>query len=289
MGQTRAPGGFTDLRVGAAQLALTDDPATNLRAGIAAVQRAADEGCDLVCLPELFPIPYFAVPDYRGPIPPAEALDGPTVRALGTIAQERSVWILTGLYEQGEGGEGHNSVVLIDRDGAVTQVFRKLHIPDLPWSAEPEHFTPGTDVPTADVDGFRIGVSVCYDRHFPEVSRLAALAGAQAIVFPTASRARPGRDRIFTAEIMTRAAENNVYALAVNRTGDEGYGRFFGGSVAVQPDGEVMGQLGEQEDLLVVDWSAAAVADARTTFRQLLDLRPDLVARLSEAVEAQRR
>lgn len=278
-----------DLLVGAAQLALTDDPEENLRVGVATVMRAADEGCDLVCLPELFPLPYFAVPDYRGTIPPAEALDGPTVQVLSAIARQRRMWILTGLFEQGDGGGGHNSVVLINRDGVVTQVFRKLHIPDLPWSAEPQHFTPGTEVSTADIDGFRIGVSVCYDRHFPEVTRLAALAGAQAIIFPTASRARPGRDRIFTAEIMTRAAENNVYALAVNRTGDEGYGRFFGGSVAVQPDGEVMGQLHEQEDLLIVDWSAAAVSDAQTTFRQLLDLRPDLVSSLLDAVNSQRR
>ncbi|MCS6970513.1 MAG: carbon-nitrogen hydrolase [Planctomycetota bacterium] len=233
----------------------------------AAIAEAAARGAELVCLPELHDGPYFCQGlgvercDLAAPIP------GPATAFYGALAREHRVVIVASLFERRAPGLYHNTAAVLERDGSLAGIYRKMHIPHDPGFEEKFYFAPG-DLGFVPIDCSlgRLGVLVCWDQWFPEAARLMALAGAELLIYPTAIGANPEDDpaeqeRQRQAWITVQrghAIANNLPLLAINRCGFEphpqGQGpgiRFWGASFACGPQGEILAEAGEQPTLLV--------------------------------------
>lgn len=241
------------------------------------VREAARRGARLICLQEFFATGSFtreADPEYFSL---AESIEGETIRRLSGVARELQVWLVTPLFEEDERVKGlhYNAAVLLDPSGAVAGRYRKLHVPMSIAGREKYYFAPGDlGCPVFAADSVSFGLCICYDRHFFEIPRILALKGADLILVTNATyRQRQG---IWRAELVAMAAQNMTYVVGVNSTG-RGDGRDqFGHSLAVDPDGEILGGLGEEEGIVVADVDPERVRRARIHHRLFRDLRPDL-------------
>ena len=176
------------LRVGLVQMrCVPDDPAANLARAIAGIEDAAARGATLICTQELFRTPYFCQAEEQTRFDLAEAIPGPTTEALAKVAAARGVTIVGSLFERRAEGLYHNTAVVLDADGSLAGLYRKMHIPDDPLYYEKYYFTPGDlGFKSFDTRACRVGTLVCWDQWFPEAARLTAMAGAQMLVYPTA-------------------------------------------------------------------------------------------------------
>ncbi|MFI5380534.1 MAG: carbon-nitrogen hydrolase [Tepidisphaerales bacterium] len=216
--------------IGLTQMACANDPAGNRRRQLHLLEQAADRGARVLCTQELFRSHYFCqCEDYRF-FDLAETIPGPSTDALCKLAGKRSVVIVGSLFEKRARGLYHNTAVVIDADGSILGLYRKMHIPDDPLYYEKFYFTPGDT-------GFRswktryanIGVLICWDQWFPEAARLTALAGAEILFYPTAIGWHPAEKQQFGAaqheawELIQRshAIANGCYVCAANRIGHE--------------------------------------------------------------------
>ena len=259
------------------------------------IAEAARQGADLILLPELHNGPYFCQQESVGEFNRAESIPGPSTEALGRWAREHGVVLVGSLFERRAAGLYHNTAVVLDADGALAGIYRKMHIPDDPGFYEKFYFTPG------DVDEYRgfqpintrvgrLGVLVCWDQWFPEAARLMALAGADLLLYPTAigwdDRDDPEERRRQKAAWETiqraHAVANGLSVLACNRIGHEpdpggqtvGI-RFWGGSFAAGPQGEVLAQAGEEETILYADLDLNRSESVRRIWPFLRDRRID--------------
>src|SRR5436309_831632 len=217
--------------VGLVQMAMSADPRENLERTEKHIAGAARAGADLVCLPELFRSRYFCQREDAANFDLAEPIPGPTTRALGKIAQAKRLVIIAPIFERRAAGVYHNSAVVLDADGSVAGVYRKMHIPDDPAYYEKYYFTPGDlGFRAFQTRVGRIATLICWDQWYPEGARLAALKGASILFYPTAigwhpeEKARhgaPQRDAWRTVQ-RGHAIANGVYVAAVNRVGFEG-------------------------------------------------------------------
>jgi N-carbamoylputrescine amidase len=216
--------------VGLVQMAMEPDPAANLARGLARVEEAARAGAQLICLPELFRSQYFCQQEDARFFDLAEPVPGPTTEALARVARERKVVIVAPLFERRAAGVYHNSVAVLDADGRLAGLYRKMHIPDDPAYYEKFYFTPGDlGFQAFDTRAARVSALICWDQWYPEGARLAALRGAAIIFYPTAigwhpdEKAEHGaaqRDAWRTVQ-RAHAISNGVYVAAVNRVGHE--------------------------------------------------------------------
>src|SRR5207249_457723 len=166
-------------KVGLVQMAMSADPDANLQKAAAKISEAAAAGARLVCLPELFRSQYFA--QHEDPAP------GPSTETLGKVAKQAGVVVIAPVFERRAAGLYHNSAVVIDADGRVVGIYRKMHIPDDPAYYEKFYFTPGDlGFRAFDTRVGRIGTLVCWDQWYPEGARLTALQGANVLFYPTA-------------------------------------------------------------------------------------------------------
>ncbi len=278
------------MRVAGLQCHFTPDSRTNLERLDRMIRTAARRGARLICLPELIPHQYIPAVRDLTLRSLAEPLDGPTTAHMAALCRRLGVWLLSTLYEAGSHGATYNSAVLLDPTGQVAGHFRKLHVPSLSWSDEKAFFAPGDlGCPVVAVEGVRVGIIICYDRHFPELGRLAVLQGAHGLLIPTASRRMVGRSNAYQAELISRALENNVYVLGVNRWGDEGATAFFGRSVAVDPLGQIQAALGSgRGGILLADWDPQAAEQARRQFAQVSEMRIDIWREVLSLLESGR-
>src|SRR5437899_1873001 len=179
--------------IGLLQTACSADPAVNLKKTLAAAERAAKKGAQIICTQELFRSQYFCQTEDHENFKLAEPIPGPTTRAFQTLARKHNVVIIASLFERRASGVYHNTAAIIDADGSLLGKYRKMHIPDDPLFYEKFYFTPG------DL-GFRawqtrygkIGVLICWDQWYPEGARLTALQGAEILFYPTAIGWHPG-------------------------------------------------------------------------------------------------
>ncbi|WP_433359551.1 nitrilase-related carbon-nitrogen hydrolase [Streptosporangium sp. CA-115845] len=248
-GRTR-PGPGTMLRVGLVQMRWQADEGAHDEALRAGVRLAADQGAELVCLPELTRSPYFATDEkaaagaslYLEDLP-----DGPTTRLATELAVELGIAVHASLYEQAlDGGLGYNTAICVGPDGALLARTRKLHIPRFPGYHEDLCFRPGdTGFPVTTVAGARFGFPTCWDEWFPELARVYALDGAQVLVHPTAIGSEPEWPQFDTRPMWEHAISANGLANALfmvvpNRVGAEGPITFYGSSFISDPYGRVM-------------------------------------------------
>ncbi|HEX2657448.1 MAG TPA: carbon-nitrogen hydrolase, partial [Polyangia bacterium] len=256
----------SSFKLGIVQMRCGTDPAANLARAVEKVRDAAQRGAQVVCLPELFRSQYFCQTEDHAKFDLAESIPGPSTEALTAVARQHNVVIIASLFERRAAGLYHNTAAILDADGSLAGIFRKMHIPDDPLYYEKFYFTPGDlGFRAFDTRVGRIGTLVCWDQWYPEGARLTALAGADLLTYPTAIGWHPSEKAEFGAaqadawRTMQRAhaIANGVYVAAVNRVGHEGPAdggiEFWGGSFVCDPFGVVLAEASrtEEETLIV--------------------------------------
>ncbi|MGY6630841.1 MAG: carbon-nitrogen hydrolase [Wenzhouxiangella sp.] len=278
-------------RVAVVQHAMSDDLDLNHDTTLAGIERAAHQGAELILLPELHASEYFC--KYQDPdlFDLAEPLDGPTRQMLAEAARRFGVVIVGSLFEHRAPGLAHNTAVVLERDGSLAGVYRKMHIPDDPGYNEKFYFTPGDlGFEPIDTSVGRLGVLVCWDQWYPEAARLMALAGAEILLYPTAIGKDPNDEedeqlrQLDAWRTIQRghAVANGLPVLACNRVGFEpdrsGGGRdaeFWGHSMIIGPQGELIDEAGTEAEVLIADLDLARGEQVRRMWPFLRDRRID--------------
>lgn len=251
------------VKLGLVQMRSGADVEDNLQRAYAHVGRLAKRGAQIVALPELFATPYFCQTRDPRLLGLAEPIAGPTTRLLQAMARRHRVVLVTSVYEAARSGR-YNTAVVIERDGRLLGTYRKMHIPDdaANYYSEAYYFKPGDlGVKVFKTSVATIAPLICWDQWFPEGARLAAVAGAQIIIYPTAIgfqlKARPGINQAEHSAWQTiqrsHAIANGVFVAAVNRVGLDQHLRFWGTSFVADPYGRVLARapVSREEDLLV--------------------------------------
>jgi N-carbamoylputrescine amidase len=255
------------MRLALAQLAASPDRAANLARALAAMDRAAAAGADLIAFPELAVDRFFPQrPEDREARRRAEPIPGPTTAAVAAKAAEHRLVTVFNLYEVVRDGSGatryYDSSPVFDADGSLLGVTRMVHITDYTHFYEQSYYDPGDlGAPVYATRAGRVGVAICYDRHYPEYMRALGVAGAELVVIPQAGTVGEWPAGLYEAEVRVAAFQNGYFAALCNRVGVEDELHFAGESFAVDPEGTVVacGKRGE-EDLVVVDLDLARAA-----------------------------
>lgn len=259
----------------------------NVERGVRLVEQAAARDADIVVLPEMFTTVFFAVETRASFDDYFETIPGPTTERLTDLARSCECAIVAGIAEKTESGRYYNTAVVIDSLGALVGRYRKIHLPLMvtpPERAtyEASYFSPGDlGLPVFDVDGIRLGVVICYDRHFPEAFRTLAMRGAEIVAVPTAARTWQAgwRSEIWECLLRTRAYENGTFVAAANRAGEENGTAYLGDSMIISPKGGAVLARSAPEALNAVVVAECDLDDVRA-FRQEVpfrrDLRPDV-------------
>ncbi len=256
------------------------DPDDNLRRGLAAYDEAADRGADLVCYAELaFERFHPQRPADGDPARLAQPVPGPITEAFSARARERGAVVALNLYER-DGDRCYDTSPVLDGDGRLLGATRMVHITEYDGFHEQGYYAPGDrGAPVYDTRAGRIGIAICYDRHYPEYMRALALAGADLVVVPQAGSVGEWPDGLYEAEMRVAAFQNGYFTALVNRVGREDVLEFAGESFVCDPDGRVVARAGAGTDELLIvdlDLDAYAGSHARTLF--LRDRRPELYA-----------
>ena len=276
------------VRVALLQTDWTGDKSSMLDKHEAAVHEAAARGAQVMCFQELFYGPFFcqvqdpAWYDYAEAVP-----DGPTTRRFQEVARETGTVLVLPMYERVREGLLYNAAAVVDADGTYLGTYRKQHIPNLPGFWEKFYFRPGDGgYPVFDTAVGRIGVYICYDRHFPEGWRALGLAGAE-IVFNPSATSRGLSGHLWQLEQPAAAVANQYYVAAINRVGVEPLGDddFYGTSYVVDPEGAFVGALADayEPELLLRDVDLDRVAAVRARWAFYRDRRPDAYTDLLRA------
>ncbi len=272
------------VKLGLVQMSASENPEANLAKALARIREAANKGAQIVCLQELFRSRYFCQSEDQRCFRLAETIPGPSTEALGGLARELEIVIAASLFEKRSAGIYHNTAVVIEADGSIAGKYRKMHIPDDPLYYEKFYFTPGDlGFPSFQTRYARIAVLVCWDQWFPEAARLAALSGAQILIYPTAIGWIPNEPRIVAQnqrlawELIQRshAVANGVYVASVNRVGREAKLKFWGHSFIAGPSGEVIAQAGDREEILIAKCDLRKIDETRESWPFLRDRRID--------------
>ncbi len=269
------------MRVALIQQHASDDLRGNVRRGLEAARAAAAEGAQLVGFAELaFSRFYPQHPPDRDPRSLAEPVPGPTTDAFAALARELEIVIVLNVFERA-GEATYDCSPVIDADGTVLGRTRMVHITEYPCFHERQYYAPGDlGAPVYDTRVGRVGVAICYDRHFPEYMRALALGGADLVVVPQAGVVDEWPDGFFEAELCTAAFQNGYFVALCNRVGLEDRLHFAGESFVCGPEGAVRARAPRGEDhILIADVDLADAA--RSHGRQILmkDRRPELYER----------
>lgn len=275
--------------LGLIQAKADSDPVTNLQATLAKVEQAAANGANIVCTQELFATEYFCQSEHHDNFRLAETIPGDTTEAFQSLAKRCGIVIIVSLFEKRSAGVYHNSAAVIDADGSLLGIYRKMHIPDDPLYNEKFYFTPGDlGFRAWDTRFGKIGVLICWDQWYPEAARLTAMQGAELLFYPTAIGWHPSekekygeqqRDAWQTIQ-RSHAVANGCFVASVNRVGHEtpvgGDGiEFWGGSFVAGTSGEILSQAGLDESVLLLEVDLGKVDVTRTHWPFLRDRRID--------------
>lgn len=294
----------TAFTVGLIQDAVTADVSANVERSIANVREAASRGAQIICLQELFNSPYFCKAEKCDRFDLAEPIPGPTVERMQSVAKELEVVLIVPVFERQAAGVYRNSAAIVDADGSLLGVYRKMHIPDDPLFYEKYYFTPGdSHVQYEDgqkgAGGFRvwktryadIGVLICWDQWYPEAARINALLGAEILFYPTAIGWHPSEKAEFgeaqvdawrTAQ-RAHAIANGVFVASPNRVGHEEEAgtdgiEFFGHSFVSDPFGRILTEAATKPEVLVAECDRNLIEETRRNWPFLRDRRIDAYA-----------
>jgi N-carbamoylputrescine amidase len=285
------------VKLGLIQTACSPNPEENLAKTIAKVEQAAAQGAQIICTQELFRSQYFCQNEDHENFKLAESIPGPTSEAMQKIARERQVVIIASIFEKRAPGVYHNTAIIIDADGSMLGIYRKMHIPDDLLFYEKFYFTPGDlGFKAWNTRYGKIGALVCWDQWYPEGARLTAMQGAEILFYPTAigwhpsEKERFGQDQHGAWELIQRshAVANGCYVAAINRIGHEapagGDGlQFWGQSFVAGTSGQILAKASsDQEEILVVEVDLDKVDVTRTHWPFLRDRRIDAYGDLTK-------
>jgi N-carbamoylputrescine amidase len=288
-------------KIALVQMSCAADTAANLDKAADLVRQAARAGANIVCLPELFRAQYFCQREEHALFDLAESIPGPSTERLAAVAREEKVVVIASLFERRAPGLYHNTAAILETDGSLAGIYRKMHIPDDPLYYEKFYFTPGDlgfkAMKTSQGD---IGTLVCWDQWYPEGARVTALKGATTLFFPTAigwhpsEKAEFGEAQYSAWQTIQRAhaIANGVFVGAVNRVGfehgdvvhngvsikgPEGAGlEFWGGSFIADPFGRIIAKAPhDREDILIAEIDLKLLEDTRRNWPFLRDRRID--------------
>ncbi|UCF42096.1 MAG: carbon-nitrogen hydrolase family protein [Gemmatimonadota bacterium] len=266
------------MRIALAQQAAGPDTRENLDRALAAMEAAGNAGADLVAFPEIVLYRFFPQHEqFAGARELAEPIPGPTADRIAAKSRELGLVTVFNMYEAAD-GERFDSSPVFDADGSLLGVTRMVHITDYACFHERAYYAPGNcGAPVYATQAGRVGVAICYDRHYPEYMRALGVGGAELVVIPQAGALDEWPEGMYEAEVRTAAFQNGYFAALCNRVGQEERLTFAGESFIVDPVGKILATGKRlEEDLLVVDLDLAqcAASPARTLFWQ--DRRPEL-------------
>lgn len=271
------------MRAALIQMRASMEREANLDRAEAMVEEAVRLGAGVVCLQECFATWFF--PQRIDPKDQdlAEPLDGPSVTRMRSLAKKLHILMIVPFYERAMAGELYNAAAIINDAGECIGVYRKHHIPMSARFNEKFYFRPGNrGFPVFDTPQGKIGVMICYDRHFPESARMLGLAGAEVVFVPTAACSDFAR-KAWEVELRGHAIANGVFIAAVNRVGKEVDSDYFGASIFVDPIGQVIAQAsGTEEEVLVADLERARLEATRSVWPFYRDRRPEAYAPIVE-------
>ena len=276
--------------IGVVQMACSGNSEENLAGAVGKVEEAANNGAQIICLPELFRSQYFCQKEDSALFDLSESVPGPSTKALSQIAKRRGVTILASVFERRTAGVYHNSLAVLDERGEIAGLYRKMHIPDDPAYYEKFYFTPGDlGFQAINTPHAIVGPLICWDQWYPEAARMTSLQGAEILFYPTAIGWHP-KEKTEEGQVQreawmtiqrSHAIANGVFVVAVNRVGHEapagGDGlEFWGSSFVCDPFGVVLAQASvDQEETLVVDIALKRIEEVRRNWPFLRDRRID--------------
>lgn len=278
-----------EIKAALIQMSLKGDPATEsieairermIAAHLPLLEDAARQGVRVLGLQEVFSAPYFPATIDDKWFAAAEAVpDGPTTRAMRDAAKRHGMVIVSPVYERDRGGAFYNTAVVIDADGQYLGKFRKIHIPKIEGFDEKHYFADGDlGYPVFETTFCKVGVYICYDRHFPEGWRALALGGAELVFNPSATF-KGVSDHLWNLEQVGAAIANGIFVGTNNRVGTEpslGNHVFYGSSYFCNPRGEILAQGGDEDDELVVAvLDLDQIREVRDTWQFFRDRRPE--------------
>lgn len=287
------------LKVGLVQQSCTADRAHNLKESVQGIRDAARQGAELVLLQELHTGPYFCQTEDTKVFDLAESIPGPSTHDLGAVAKELGIVIVASLFERRAPGIYHNTAAVLEKDGSLAGIYRKMHIPDDPGYYEKFYFTPGDlGFHPIQTSVGKLGVLVCWDQWYPEGARLMALAGADLLLYPTAigwveedDQAEQARQRDAWITIQrAHAVANGLPVMVCNRIGFEkdpsevgGGINFWGSSFVAGPQGEILAQADiKSPTVLVTDVDLGRSEAVRRIWPYLRDRRIDFYSELAK-------
>lgn len=287
-------------KIAVIQLNLNDIPANNLSKCTHWVAKAAEQGAEVICLPELYSSHYFCQSEDVTNFDLAEPLHGTSFTAFSALAKELGVVIIVPFFEKRMAGVYHNSAYIIDADGTEAGLYRKMHIPDDPLFYEKFYFTPGDlGFKTIATQKGKIGTLICWDQWYPEAARLTALQGAEVLFYPTAIGWHPSEKEQYGANqhaawmnaMKGHAVSNGIYVAAANRIGLENYLpesegiQFWGSSFIAGPQGEILAQAShDQEEILMAEVNLDLQENVRQNWPFFRDRRIDAYGDITKRV-----
>jgi N-carbamoylputrescine amidase len=288
---------MSKVTLGLLQHACSDDPDANLQKALGLAERAAKKGANIICTQELFRSPYFCQQENHDYFKLAEPIPGPSTKAFQKLAKKHGVVVIASLFEKRASGLYHNTAVVIDADGKLLGIYRKMHIPDDPLYYEKFYFTPGDTGFRAWQTKFgKIGVLVCWDQWYPEAARLTAMQGAEILFYPTAIGWHPGEKKehgvnqhgAWETIQRSHAVANGCFVAVPNRIGLEtpcgGDGiEFWGQSFVAGTSGQILAKGSvNKEEVLLVPIELGKVDITRTHWPFLRDRRIDAYGDLTK-------
>lgn len=260
--------------------------AAAFEAHIPMIEEAGQKGVQMLCLQEIFNGPYFCPSQDPRWYDAAEPVPGPTVEALKPYAKKYEMVIVVPVYEREMAGVYYNTAAVIDADGTYLGKYRKQHIPQTSGFWEKYFFKPGNlGYPIFQTRYGKVGVYICYDRHFPEGARLLGLAGAEVVFNPSATVAGLSQ-YLWKLEQPAHAVANGYFMGCINRVGTEApwnIGKFYGTSYFVNPRGEFLAEASEDKsELITADMDFEVIEEVRRVWQFYRDRRPETYKNMIE-------
>ncbi len=266
------------MKIALVQQKASNNKERNIQNGIEAVKKAADSGAKIISFSELAFIPFFPQKSSSTkPLHLAETIPGPTTEIFSNLAKELDVVIILNLYEK-EGDDTFDSSPVINADGKILETTRMIHITDYACFHEKDFYTPGNNgAPVYKTKYGKIGVAICYDRHYPEYMRALAVAGAEIVFIPQAGAVDEWPEGLYEAEMRVSAFQNGYFTALCNRVGMEECLTFSGESFVCDPEGNVISRAGlGTEEILYCDIDLDKCKTSHSKRLFMRDRRPEL-------------
>ena len=273
---------MSKMKLSLIQNSCSADPSLNLDKAVQYAEKAAKEGGQVICLQELCNTLYFCREMDPKFFQLAQTIPGLLTDALSEVSKKYGVVILAPLFEKEAPGIYYNSLAVIDTDGSVSGVYRKMHIPDDPGFYEKYYFTPGDGgYKVFNTEFGKIGTLICWDQWFPEAARITAMMGADLLVYPTAIATLPEEGEEDKREFhdawrtiqRSHAIANGCFVASINRVGNEGGSDFWGGSFIAGPFGQILAEADDSETIISAEIDLTAIETQRQTWPFFRDRR----------------